>query len=119
MSYDLELINPLTKEVMTTPTKHHLKGGRYALGGTDLAHLNITYNYSMFYYTTFGRLGIRTIYGMSGKESIPLIKKAIAMLGNDSPSDDYWESTPGNAKKALEDLVALAELCPDGIWDGD
>ncbi len=118
MSYDIELIDTITKETCKTPEVHHLKGGTYALGGTEYAHLNITYNYGKHYYNTFGEQGIRTIYGMSGKESIPLLKKAITMLGDDI-TENYWDPTEGNAKKALQDLLTLATVCPDGIWDGD
>jgi len=33
--------------------------------------------------------------------------------------DDYWKSTEGNAKDALKNLLKLAELAPDGVWNGD
>ena len=33
--------------------------------------------------------------------------------------DDYWKSTEGNAKRSLIQLLTLAKLRPDGIWDGD
>ena len=39
-------------------------------------------------------------------------------LGDDV-SSNYWEPTEGNAKAALLKLIALAEMRPDGIWDGD
>ncbi len=38
---------------------------------------------------------------------------------SEGPSDDYWEETAGNAIKPLYQLIAFAELRPDGIWDGD
>ena len=66
----------------------------------------------------FGEKGIRTIYGMAGAESIPVIKAAMAQL-KDDVSDNYWEPTEGNAKKALAQLLAFAQMRPDGIWDGD
>lgn len=55
---------------------------------------------------------------MSGAESIPVLKKAVDNLG-DETSPDYWESADGNVKKALLQLIAMAKLRPDGIWDGD
>ena len=78
----------------------------------------ITYNYAKHYYRVFGEKGIRTIYGMTGAESIPIIKAAMAQLGDDV-STDYWEDTEGNAKKALAGLLAFAQMRPDGVWDGD
>ena len=51
----------------------------------------------------------------TGAESIPLLEKAIANLGDDV-HPDYWEPTEGNAKRALFKLLALARLRPDGVW---
>lgn len=31
----------------------------------------------------------------------------------------YWEATEGNAKRALLQLLAMARMRPDGVWDGD
>lgn len=118
MSYDIELLNPVTKEVIEFDNVHDIKGGTYQLGGTTKAWVNITYNYSDHFYRLFGENGIRTIYGMTGAESIPLLKNVISQLGDDV-SDDYWKSTEGNAKKALYSLLAFAQLRPDGVWDGD
>lgn len=55
---------------------------------------------------------------MTGAESIPVLERAIAVLGNDV-SNDYWEPTEGNAKRALIYLLTMAQMRPDGIWDGD
>lgn len=66
----------------------------------------------------FGKDGIRTIYGMTGAESIPIIKAAMEKLSDDV-SEDYWEATEGNAKKALAGLLAFAQIRPDGLWKGD
>lgn len=95
-------------------------GGTYAIGGTTELWLNVTYNYAQFYYRddVFGEKGIRTIYGMTGAESIPILKKAIAALGDDV-DDDYWKPTEGNAKLPLTQLLAFAQMRPDGVWAGD
>lgn len=118
MSYDISLVDPVTKETLEVESPHQIRGGTYAVGGTTEAWLNITYNYSRFYYEVFGEKGIRTIYGMTGAESIPVIKKAMDKLGDDV-DPDYWKATQGNAKRALAGLLALAQLRPDGIWDGN
>ena len=65
-----------------------------------------------------GEKGIRSIYGLSGANSIPIIKSAINQLSDDV-DNDYWKCTEGNTKKALHGLLAFAEMRPDGIWDGD
>lgn len=118
MSYDINLLEPTTKETIEFDNIHNSKGGNYCIGGTRVAWLNITYNYAKHYYRLFGEKGIRTIYGMTGADSIPILKKVIGQLGDDV-SNDYWEPTEGNAKRALIGLLNFAEARPDGIWDGD
>ena len=135
MSYDIYLKDPVTKEVIEFDEKHEMRGGMYAIGGTKEAWLNITYNYSNWYYKdyAFGEKGIRTIYGMSGAESIPVLKKVIQSLENtnedlseeeikelkDQGVNGYWLPTKENAIKPLYQLLAMAQLRPDGIWEGD
>ena len=117
MSYDIELRDAITGEVLELDRAHHMRGGTYAIGGTSAAELNITYNYAM-HYCILGERGIREIYGKTGAESIPMLQNAINVLGDDV-CDNYWEPTEGNAKRALVQLLALAQMRPDGVWAGD
>jgi hypothetical protein len=136
VSYDISLTDAVTGEVLELDAPHQMRGGTYALGGTTEASLNVTYNYAPHFYrvlgdepagqeaSCFGQMfaskgrGIRKLYGMTGAQSIPLLDAAIAKLGNDVDSD-YWAATEGNAKRALVQLRALAEMRPDGVWAGD
>lgn len=118
MSYDLHLLDPVTREPLHADFSHSIRGGTYCVGGTTEMRHNITYNYSPHFYRVMGEHGIRTIYGKSGAESIQILEKAIAALGDDCDVD-YWKSTEGNAKRALHGLLALAQMRPDGVWDGD
>lgn len=118
MSYDISLVDPVTKEVLELDCVHSIKGGTYASEGTNLAILNITWNYAPFFYNAFGSAGIRTIYGKTGAESISILKNAMSKLKNDA-SDNYGNITEGNAKSALAGLLSFAQLRPDGIWEGD
>lgn len=52
---------------------------------------------------------------MSAVESIAVLDKMIAVLGDDV-DDDYWKPTEGNAKRALLQLKAMAQMRPDGEW---
>ncbi len=117
MSYDIYLDDPVTRTTLKLDKPHFMRGGTYAIDGEIECHLNITYNY-FHYFTAIGDKGIRTIYGMTGSASIPLLKAVAEKLGNDV-DPDYWKPTEGNAKCALLQLVALAEMRPDGIWSGD
>ena len=141
MSYDLYLVDPISRKTLELDAAHQMRGGTYAMGGTTECRLNITYNYAKHFWRVFEELpaprplapeqmrrhyaltgetvtGIRTLYGLTGAESLPILDRAIAMLKDDA-TDDYWEATEGNAKRALLQLRALATLRPDGIWDGD
>lgn len=118
MSYDISLVDPVTHEELEVEAPHQIRGGTYQAGGTQRAWLNITYNYGPFFRKVFGPDGVRSIYGMTGAESVPVLKEAISKLGDDV-SEDYWEPTEGNAKRALYGLLALAQMRPDGVWGGD
>ena len=118
MSYDIYLKDPVTKETCTLSEPHHMRGGTYALGGTKECHLNITYNYGEILRKVLGEAGVRSIYGKTGADSIAVLEKAISEL-KDDVHEDYWKPTEGNTKRALLQLVALAKMRPDGIWDGD
>ena len=135
MSYDIELRDPITWEVLMLDEPHQMKGGTYVLGGTRTAELNITYNYAEILDRIlpprepdhrFHRLArddgklhsIRAIYGLSGAESVPVLEQAISQLGDDVCSN-YWDASEGNVKRALTQCLALARMRPDGVWSGD
>lgn len=140
MSYDICLNEPVTGGTIELEFTHQMSGGTRAIGGTEEAWLNVTYNYSRWYYRedvfppVNGKLkGIRTIYGLSGAESIPVLERAITGLSSctDELSENerrdleskkvkgYWLPTRENAIKPLYQLLAMAKLRPDGVWDGD
>lgn len=118
MSYDIDLCDPVSGEVLHLDHVHHMTGGTYAIGGTTELSLNVTYNYAKHFIRVLGQKGIREIYGRTGAESIPVLKDAISSLADDV-DDDYWEPTEGNAKASLLKLLAMAQLRPDGVWKGD
>lgn len=117
MSYDIDLCDPVTGQIVEFDAPHFMRGGTYAVGGTTQASLNITYNYHK-HFKSLGPEGIREIYGKTGAETIPLLQAAADALGDDVDAD-YWAGTEGNAKRALLQLIALATMRPDGIWHGD
>jgi hypothetical protein len=124
MSYDLCLCDPVTSERLVLDQPHHMRGGTYQIGGTTRASMNITYNYADHLYRVLpdpgptGQEGIRSIYGLSGAEAIPILEGAISLLGDDV-DPDYWKSTEGNTKSALTKVLALSRMRPDGVWRGD
>ena len=174
MSSDIKLVDPVTKEQLHSDVAHDMRGGTYQIGGTTELWLNITGNYSRYYYEatdgddSFTDGGIRGIYGKSGAESIPMLKDMIDRIEkkyktesgewavshrerkvyfdengvcmdlhaaiksgrlntektveydiSEGDTSNYWNATAANAIRPLYQLIALAQIRPDGIWDGD
>lgn len=118
MSYDISLTDPVSGHTVELDSPHHMRGGTYAVGGTTYAELNVTYNYGEVFRRLFGEKGIRSIYGLTGAASIPVLESAASQL-SDEVDEDYWQPAEGNVKRALLQLLALARLRPDAVWDGD
>lgn len=50
MSYDIRILDPVTREPVILEHIHCVQGGTYAEHGTNELWFNITYNYAPFYY---------------------------------------------------------------------
>lgn len=121
MSYDIRLVDKDTGDTLTAAFTPNREGTYCIINGAERrCSFNITYNYADHFYKHIDEdKGIRAIYGMTAKDSIPLLKKAISKLGDDI-DPDYWKSTEGNAKEALRGLLIIAEAAdPEGVWTGD
>lgn len=46
-------------------------------------------------------------------------KEEYTVMVSEGDTDDYWEATAVNAIKPLHQLIAMARMRPDGVWDGD
>jgi hypothetical protein len=91
-------------------------GGTYNLHGSDEASLNITYNYSTFYYEHLNAdNGLRWLDKKTAKNTIEALEYAVDVLGT-SQDSDYWSSTPGNAGYALSILLSWAKQYPESRW---
>ena len=117
MSWDFDLCDAVTGEVLHTESKHFMRGGTFCVGGTTEMTLNITYNYSDIINRVIDTemSYARFLNGKTAAESIPILKDAISKL-SDETDDDYWKATEGNAKRSLCQLLALAQMRPDGVW---
>ena len=102
MSYDIHLTERVSGETIKLPIKHIMTGGTYQADYDERtktfspaaiqdAWLNITYNYSRYYYEAaegderfygvedrnddgYHNCGIRGIYGKTGLDSIPMLR---------------------------------------------
>lgn len=45
MSYDIRLLDPVTRETLEVDSPHLMRGETYAIGGTTEFWLNVTYSY--------------------------------------------------------------------------
>lgn len=126
MSYDINLLDPITKEVIEINDAHFLRGGTYQMGGSKELTLNITYNYSEILHRVIQpkntpseyKTGIRSLYGTTALEAIPVLELAISNL-KDDVDEDYWKATEGNTKRALNNLLTMCKMRPDAIVNGD
>ena len=126
MSYDIDLLDPITKKVIEIKDAHFLRGGTYKMGGSTELSLNMTYNYSEILHKVIQpkstpseyKAGIRSLYRMTALEATPILEAAISTL-KDDVVDDYWQPTEGNVKRALNNLLTMCKMRPDAIIDGD
>ena len=120
MSYDINLM----ENGKICQVGNHTEGGTYVLGGTTCASLNVTWNYSFFFYNFLDkRRGIRWLYGKTALKTITRLEKAVEKLtwrmAGGIYENDYWAPTFGNARRPLEVLLGWARAHPNGIWEGD
>ena len=126
MSYDINLLDPISKEIIEINDAHFLRGGTYKMGGSKELTLNITYNYSEILRQVIQpedtpseyKTGIRSLYGMTALETIPILEVAISNL-KDNVVNNCWQPTEGNVKRALNNLLTMCKMRPDTIIDGD
>lgn len=93
----------------------HAEGGTYVVGGTDLADLNITYNYAEYIWQALGDGGVKMLDGRRAGDVAPLLAAAVEALGTERDRD-YWKPTRGNAGYALNILYEWAQQYPDAIF---
>ncbi len=133
---------PVTSEVTEVPghlmiggtyrADYHPETGTFTPALNTEAHLNVTYNYGRYYSEVYEE-GTRKIYGMSGVDSIPILENMISGITkkykkgdawisskvSEGDTSNYWLATAANAMKPLYQLIALAKMRPQCIWDGD
>jgi hypothetical protein len=49
MSYEISLLDPVTKQTLQLDRKHQMQGGTFEVGGTTAVELNVTYNYGVHF----------------------------------------------------------------------
>ena len=91
-------------------------GGTRVMDGSDIAELNVTYNYdAAFHHHLHEEEGLRWLHGKSGAEALPRLISAVEGLGTNI-AEDYWASTDGNAGYALSVLASWAKQHPTAVF---
>lgn len=94
-------------------------GGTRVFGGSSDPDLNVTYNYSPFYYKYLdSESGLRWLDGKVAGDTIDRLESAVRVLGVERDSD-YWAATPGNAGMSLSVLLFWARQHPRAVWRVD
>lgn len=118
MSWDVALLGSDGCAVIVPA---HFEGGTYALDGSDLACLNVTYNYGEVFDLVgpwCGRTGfVEILNGEVAGRVRGWLALGVERLGVRRWASDYWAPTLGNAGYALSLLLGWTDLCPNGIWE--
>lgn len=104
MSWNISLVNG---EDLKVPKFN--EGGTQVMGGSTRPEMSVTYNYG-------GHFAFRSLHGIQARRSIPMLKQAMERLG-DTPDEDYWAHTPGNAGHACAVLLGWARLHLEAKWN--
>lgn len=113
MSYDIQLMHG--DRIAEVPL--HSEGGTQLIGGCSEARLNVTFNYSPYFYEHLGDDEIHWLQGKRADQTIPKLEGVVDALSPFLPNKDYWKLTAGNARKALSILLNWARLHPGAIWN--
>ena len=90
--------------------------------GSD--EFNYTCNVSGMWYDCYPEKGIREYYGLSGEESVPVLRKLREHMEDNAERlremepDNGWGSFDG-AVGFVNDLIAAALRNPHEVWTGD
>lgn len=116
MSYSIKLVD---SNGITVPVERHSEGANQVIGGSTAAEIDITYNYSWYFYRHLdAELGIRWLYDKRAGRCVIVLNAAIVALGTEQDGD-YWCKSPGNAGYALSVLRRWAIDNPDAMFRGD
>lgn len=110
MSYWVYLNNDAGQPVTVAPFQ---EGGTQQVGGTDVAELNVTYNYSRVFASY--DWAVRDLHGRSAQDTLEELTNLAEQLPN-QPDRDYWRPTPGNAGAVVHRLLAWARQHPNAMW---
>lgn len=92
-----------------------------SIGAEDF---NYTYNVSGMWYDCYPEKGIRKHYGMTGKDSLSVLRKLRSHMEDNTERLKEMNPTNGwgdfhSALDFVSSLIGAALRNPDEIWEGD
>lgn len=108
----------LERDGQTVQVLRHQEGSTYAVGGTTDASIAITYNYGDQYRRAYTELGLpydgmcKMFEDRLARDCVEEFRAVVSHLGTERDTDDYWESSPGNAGYALFVVLSWCALYP-------
>lgn len=122
MSYDIDLVDENGNRYQLDEPHH--EGGTQPVCGWSETHINITWNYSWFYYHFLDHeKGIRWLYDRKASDCLPRLKACLlefgTPFGSQGVEEDYWKPTPSNCMIPIRMLIEWCEKFPDGVFKGD
>lgn len=115
MGYDVNLVNNEKKQALLAEHGDEIHAYQQSVESS----FSITYNYSKILYRVLGaELGLRSLYGLTGAQSVSVLENAISQLGDDE-DEDRWVATEGNVKRALVNLLESAKENLELEWEGN
>lgn len=120
MSFDIDLVDQINGAPLFLPYSHS-EGGTYVMGGTNEASLNITYNYSKFYYETLDNEdGLRWLHGKLAGETVDKLFHAVKVLSVDRFTGEHlvinadltWGQLSGN-KPSIQQQEFINRYLPN------
>lgn len=85
---------------------------------------NYTWNVAPMWYDLYKENGIREIYGLTGKQAVPVLRALREHMEDNAERlrelepDNGWGSFDG-ALAFVSNLIAASLRNPDDLWDGD
>jgi hypothetical protein len=113
MSWELKLNDKEGKPVEVDVFE---EGGTYAVGGTNLAELNVTYNYGKVLREVWNGESLTLLNGKNAGRMLKLLRDSVKVLGT-KQDNDYWNATEGNVGYMLNILLTWAEANPDAVFE--
>lgn len=143
MSYDIRLMTP-DGETAQLPCGFAARGGTVPAAVDPLsgalvqvpvadAAVNVTYNYSRYYYEATGSAdfpveigedggGIRCVYGLTPEQSIPALRAMVDGIMDRYLVDGVWVDSERERRRLFDDdgsEVSFPEMLSRGLSDGD